>query len=238
MFCQRWVVPAIYLFLLLFVQTAFAQVGWWKKYTTPGTDLTIRKSYVVTDKGETEYHYFFQAKGFPAGRKYVGLMRNLMSPDRLMGTGIHAVGDQGNLISGDGTEFELVAKGFLPGETIQLSILEEDTRITNFVQITPIPLEGQDGACRLYAILLDRQQYGYELHAVGFTPRKRIQFHGDSEGEVRDWKVKTDKDGSWLGLMFPAAKGKASGMLRWQVQGESCSPTVQIPWRNPGTNEP
>src|SRR5712691_3668033 len=58
----------------------------------------------------TEYHYFLQAKGFPAGRKYIGAMRDLMSPERLMGTGIRAVDDQGKLISGDGTEFELVIK--------------------------------------------------------------------------------------------------------------------------------
>ena len=230
--------PAILLSLLLLVQAALAQVGWWKKYTSPGTDLTIRESHIVTDKGETEYHYFLQAKGFPAGRKYIGAMRDLMSPERLMGTGIRAVDDQGKLISGDGTEFELVIKDFLPGETLQLSILEEDTRITNFVQITPIPLEGQDGPCHLYAILLDRLSYGYELHAAGFTPGKKIHFQGDSAGEVRDWKVKANKDGSWFGMVFPAVKGKASGVLRWQVEGDSCSPSVQIPWRNPDADKP
>jgi hypothetical protein len=96
--------------------------------------------------------------------------------------------------------------------------------------LIPYPIESSDKGCRLSALLSAPEANIVLISADGFAPNTDLVVHGDSAGELKESKHKTDGSGHVEFAQLPYVVGKETGVLAVSIETKDCSVTVQIPW--------
>lgn len=118
----------------------------------------------------------------------------------------------------------------IPGLPTRYAVASRDRDLTAFGTIDPDPVVNVDRLCRLEARIGAPGAAAVLVVADGFTPKMRLPFILESQGEIVNIEVTTDHNGHAVVAGFPFIQGKTQGVLKASAQGENCLPSVQIPW--------
>lgn len=118
----------------------------------------------------------------------------------------------------------------IPGLPTRYAVASRDRGLTAFGTIDPDPVINVDRLCRLEARIGAPGAAAVLVVADGFTPKIRLPFILESQGEIVNIEVTTDHNGHAVVAGFPFIQGKTQGVLKASAQGENCLPSVQIPW--------
>ena len=220
---------------LLFPSCVFGQAGWWKKYSTPGTSvIAVEGDRRIVNGVEVRY-YTFKAEGFPTKTKLALLVRDLAAGEEISLAQTVMVDETENVVSQSGEVYKVAFVVMSPGETYQVALGDPDKnkKLSNFVQITPVPIEARDGPCHIYAILYRPYGAAYEVHGEGFLAKENFRVSADSEGESHSFEISAGEDGTWWKVFVPTMKRMSSGTLRLSVESKTCKLSLAIPWENP-----
>ncbi len=117
-----------------------------------------------------------------------------------------------------------------PGLPTRYAVASRDREVTAFGTIDPDPVINVDRLCRLEARIGAPGAAAVLVVADGFTPKMRLPFILESQGEIVNIEVTADHNGHAVVAGFPFIQGKTQGVLKASAQGENCLPSVQIPW--------
>jgi len=221
--------------VLLFPPPTPCQAGWREETATPGTKITAVPAGTLVDKGITVRSYKLRAEGFPKNTKLQIVMLDLAANDDFQSEGWVVVNDAGDIVApgGDDRIFGFATQD--PGETYQIAVINPVDKMSNFVQITPIPLETRNGPCHLSAILAKPSGMAYEIHGDGFESSEKISLSTDAKSLPKWFYAQTENDGTFLTTVAPHQKRGASGHLKLDVDSKSCKLSLELPWEMPRT---
>lgn len=118
----------------------------------------------------------------------------------------------------------------VPGEPVRLGIASSDSSIKAFAKIVPLPLQGEDKACRVSATLLIQGAELLFVEGTGFAANTQLTMSTDSEGEKHEFKGKDDAQGRFTSALLPYKQGLSHGTVNIILRGDACSPAVSVRW--------
>lgn len=116
------------------------------------------------------------------------------------------------------------------GEPIRFALLSKDSKVIASGTLVPYPLESSNKGCRLFALLSAPEANIVLVTADGFAPNTDLVVKGDSAGELKQSKHKTDANGRVEFAESPYVVGKEVGVLTDTIETQDCSVSVQVPW--------
>jgi hypothetical protein len=131
--------------------------------------------------------------------------------------------------AGEGLEFDIGIQA-ANGEPVRFVLRSKGSKMIIPGTLIPYPIESSDKGCKLSALLSAPEATIVLISADGFPPNTDLVVHGDSAGELKESKHKTDGNGHVEFAELPYVVGKETGMLALTTQSTDCSVTVQIPW--------
>jgi hypothetical protein len=138
--------------------------------------------------------------------------------------------DQEDISSADkNLEFDVGVQA-ANGEPVRFALLGKDSTVAASGTLVPYPLESVDKGCRLSALLSAPEANIVLLTADGFAPNTDLVVKGNSAGELKQSKHKTDANGRVEFGELPYVVGKEFGVLTDAIETPNCSVSVQIPW--------
>ena len=140
---------------------------------------------------------------------------------------MNSLGDPSHKASEDPINLKVVAGR---GEPKEFGLIANDGDDRAFGQVVPFPIEKSIGACHVSAIMTG-QNYSRVLFVVtGLQPGEEFQIDQQSGGESRQAKATAAQNGTYRAIVFPLAKGKPSGKLRFNVNAKACLAELDVPW--------
>lgn len=131
--------------------------------------------------------------------------------------------------AGEGLEFDIGIQA-ANGEPIRFVLRSKDSKVIVPGTLIPYPIEPSDKSCRLSVLLSAPEANIVLVTADGFTPNTDLVVKGDSAGEPKESKHKTDANGRVQFAELPYVVGKEAGVLADTIETPDCSVSVQIPW--------
>jgi hypothetical protein len=119
------------------------------------------------------------------------------------------------------------------GEPLQLALMSLDLSVKTFAKAIPIPIEANDGACRLSVELASPKGELFGIWGAGFVADEVVSLNAHSEGEVLDQTVRASARGAFFSLVAPAVVGKQAGTASTTASGKQCKVTVRYEWGVP-----
>jgi hypothetical protein len=116
------------------------------------------------------------------------------------------------------------------GEPIRFALLSKESKVIAAGTLVPYPLESSDKGCRLSVLLSAPEANVVLVTAEGFAPITQLVVKGDSAGELKESKHKTDANGRVQFAELPYVVGKENGVLMDAIETPDCSVRVQVPW--------
>jgi len=116
------------------------------------------------------------------------------------------------------------------GEPIRFALLSKDSKVIASGTLVPYPLESSDKGCRLSVLLSAPEANVVLVTAEGFAANTELVVKGDSAGELKESRHKTDTNGRVEFAALPYVVGKEDGVLTDVIETPDCSVKVQIPW--------
>lgn len=131
--------------------------------------------------------------------------------------------------AGEGLEFDIGIQA-ADGEPIRFALRSKDSKMIVPGTLIPYPIESSDKSCRLSALLSAPEANIVLVAASGFASNADLIVKGDSAGEPKQSKHKTDANGRVQFAELPFVVGKEAGILTDTIETPNCSVNVQIPW--------
>jgi hypothetical protein len=131
--------------------------------------------------------------------------------------------------AGEGLEFDIGIQA-ANGEPIRFALRSKDSKVIVPGTLIAYPIESSDKGCRLSALLSAPDANIVLLTADGFVPNTDLIVKGDSAGEPKQSKHKTDANGHVQFGELPYVVGKEAGVLADTIETPDCSVSVQVPW--------
>lgn len=120
----------------------------------------------------------------------------------------------GRVIDGPNDPRSVVVPNPAPGEPFRFALASKDSKHRAFVTLLPNPIEGSDQGCKVSVIrLMPNFELAY-VRITGFPPKAEVAGRSNSEGEVRDFKMTTDANGTADNGILPAKKGKSKEKIK------------------------
>lgn len=116
------------------------------------------------------------------------------------------------------------------GEPIRFALLSKDSKLIASGTLVPYPLESSDKGCRLSALLSAPEANVVLVTAGGFASNTDLIVKGDSAGELKQSRHKTDANGRVEFVELPYVVGKEAGVLRDIIETPDCTVSLQVPW--------
>jgi hypothetical protein len=205
------------------------QRKWDEHNNSPGAELqaveVLRTNKVVT--------YELRAKDLPLDRKYELLILPTMarSINDLTATGdVEIDKKDGRVLDGPGDVRTLILPAPAPGEPYRFALVSKDGKYKAFATVLPNPIEAMEKGCRVRVIRLTPKFELAFIQFTGFPPQAEISGHGNSAGEIHDFKVTVNSDGyADIGIL-PFKAGKSNGTMDVQASTPKCAPKVSFRW--------
>lgn len=206
----------------------------WGRMNSQGAELSgVEVFRQAVGKGVSVVKYQLKAKGLPPDIEYELLMLPTMasSPTELQAAGQVHIDKQDNRVMDDsGDPFDLIIPDPAPGEPYRFALVSMDKKHGAFITLFPNPIESTDNGCRVRVVrLLPKFELAF-LQLSGFPPRTEVMFHGDSAGEIHEWPLKTNDDGSTDAGILPFKKGLSKGSMEMRVTSSACAPKLSFQW--------
>ena len=138
--------------------------------------------------------------------------------------------DEENIESAtEGLEFDVGIQA-ANGEPIRFALRSKDSKVFAAGTLIPYPIESSDKGCRLSVLLSSPEAEIVLVTADGFAPNTDLEVKGDSAGELKESKHKTDANGHVEFAELPYVVAKEAGVLADTIETPDCSVSVQVPW--------
>jgi len=205
------------------------QRNWDGRNNSPGAELQA----VEVFHASKIWKYELRAKGLPVDLTYEVLMLPTMagSPSELTSTGdVQIDKSDGRVMDGPGDARLLIVPDPAPGEPYRFALVSKNGKHKAFVTVLPNPIQGTDKGCKVSVV---RLMPHFELAFVqftGFLPQAEINVHGNSAGEVHDFKLTANAEGYLDTGILPFKLGKTKGTMELQIKASKCSPKVSFNW--------
>jgi len=131
--------------------------------------------------------------------------------------------------AGEGLEFDIGIQA-ANGEPIRFALRSKDSKVIASGTLIPYPIESSDKGCRLSALLSAPEANIVLVTAEGFAPNTDLVVKGDSAGELKESKHKTDANGHVQFAELPYVVGKEAGVVAVSIETPGCSVSIQVPW--------
>jgi hypothetical protein len=131
--------------------------------------------------------------------------------------------------AGEGLEFDIGMQA-ANGEPIRFVLRSKDSKVVVRGTLIPYPIESSDKGCRLSALLSAPEANIVLVTGNGFAANTDLVVKGDSAGELKQSKHKTDANGHVQFAELPYVVGKEAGVLADTIETPDCSVSVQVPW--------
>jgi hypothetical protein len=131
--------------------------------------------------------------------------------------------------AGEGLEFDIGIQA-ANGEPIRFALRSKDSTVIALGTLIPYPIESSDKGCKLSALLSAPEANIVLVAGDGFAPNADLVVKGDSAGEPKQSKHKTDSNGYVQFAELPYVVGKEAGVLTDTIETSDCSVSVQVPW--------
>ncbi|MGH9862622.1 MAG: hypothetical protein ACRD35_04285, partial [Candidatus Acidiferrales bacterium] len=222
---------------------------------SPGVKPSMREAEREQLSGKTDVLYQLTASGFPAGKQYVLWAKRLLASEPEIVAAGFQVDPEGRAVCTPRPAGLRRARRWLPwcadfeksrfgldspraGQPFRLGLISSDLAIRGFAKEIPIPIEAQDGPCRLSVELASPTGEAFAVWGEGFPPGEEIVSSGASDADVipeynEKAYSKAPDTGKILWLVSPAVVGKQSGWYMLTVTGKSCKVTVKFQWGPP-----
>jgi hypothetical protein len=205
------------------------QRKWDERNNSPGAELQA----VVVLRADKVLKYELRAKDLPLDLKYELLILPTMasSINELTSTGDVEIDKQdGRVLDGPGDVRSMFLAAPAPGEPYRFALVSKDRKYKAFATVLPNPIEATEKGCRVRVIrLMPKFELAF-VQFTGFPPQAEIDVHGNSEGEILDFKLKTNADGYVDTGILPFKAGKSRGTMNLQTSTPKCSPKVSFRW--------
>jgi hypothetical protein len=192
-------------------------------------------------KGVYVLKYEFQAKGLPTELDYELLMLPTMaaSSKDFRSTGdVHIDKNDGRVIDGPNDPRSIILPDPAPGEPYRFALISKDGKYKAYLSLVPNPIEARDGSCTVSVVRLMPHFELAFLRATGFPPQTEIAVHGNSEGEIHDFKVKTNESGYLDAGVLPFKLAKSKGKMEMRFTAATCAPKVSFKWGSTEDGKP
>ena len=205
------------------------QRNWDGRNNSPGAEL---QAVQVLNEGKV-WKYELRAKGLPVDLTYEVLMLPTMagSPSELASTGdVQIDKNDGRVMDGPGDARCLILPDPAPGEPYRVALISKDGKYKAFVTVLPNPIQATDNGCKVSVV---RLMPHFELAFVqftGFPPQAQINVHGNSAGEIHDFKLTANAEGYLDTGILPFKLGEAKGTMELQIKASKCSLQVSFNW--------
>ncbi len=116
------------------------------------------------------------------------------------------------------------------GQPFRFAVFSGPRRLIVVGATIPVPIEVEDGGCRIEAIRLMRRFEVAWLKVSGFTPSATLTMDGSSYGERHTGTLRANGSGEGELLLLPFVKGHASGTSVITVTDGKCAPKISFEW--------
>jgi len=128
-----------------------------------------------------------------------------------------------------GLEYDISVQA-ADGEPVRFALLSKDSKVIASGTLVPYPLQASDKGCRLSALLSAPEAEIVLVTADGFAPNAELMVEGNSAGELKQSKHKTDANGRVEFVELPYVVGKEAGVLTDTIETPDCSVKLRVPW--------
>ena len=219
---------------------AFAQDSpntneWGQKFNTPGATLTVKETHRTQMNERTVVHYDIFASGLPTATEYI--LWFWVIGGRPQSVARAYISSSGQLVNNPPnpqhpsgtTPIDFAALGG-KGEPKRLALTSKDGQYRAFHEVVPFPIEAHDNSCTLSVVMGAPRYSIVAVQGSGFQPSEELFIETQSENEKGQGKTKVSDQGTFVAVVGPIVKGKASGNTRFTVTGEACKVSVEFPW--------
>jgi hypothetical protein len=209
------------------------QRNWDARNNSPGAELEAVEVFHAGQGNKLILTYELRAKGLPLDLQYEMLMLPTMagSPKEVTSTGDVQIDEKdGRVMDGPGDARSVIVPHPAPGEPYRFALVSKDGKYKAFVTVLPNPIQSSDRGCKVSVV---RLMPNFELALVqftGFPPQAEINVHGNSAGEIHDFKLTTDAEGYVDTGILPFKLGKQKGTMDLQTSTPRCSPKISFKW--------
>ena len=127
------------------------------------------------------------------------------------------------------TEFDVGIQA-ANGEPLRFVLRTKDNKFMEPGTLIPFPIASADKGCKLESRLAVPEGQAILIYADGFPPNSDLVVRGDSSGELKESKHKTDATGHVAFMELPFVVGKDTGTLKVAIATKECSVSTDIPW--------
>jgi hypothetical protein len=210
--------------------------AWGPRASSPNISLTIIKE----SQTGTDFRYGLRAMGIPDGSVFTLMSwpvtqrepAQVLQGVTFNGEGVAVCAGRPGTCGDPATPNDPIHIPFrpVPGEPIRLAVVSSDGSMKAFAKIVPLPLQGEDKACRVNASLLTPGAELLFIEGTGLAANSELTMRTDSEGERHDFKGKADAQGRFTSALLPHKQGLTHGTVNILLKGSTCSPAVSVPW--------
>jgi len=217
------------------------QRNWGSRASSPGAELIgVQTARREVGRGVYVMAYELKAKGLPLDIGYELLMAPTMagSVEEIQSAGDFVLDKDGRVVNQDGSPYQLVVPDPAAGEPYRFGLSAKEGKHVAFVTLLPNAIESNDRGCKASVVRLMRN---FELAFVqlsGFPPDAEIPARGNSEGEIHEFKLKTNAEGYADAGVLPFKLGKTKGKMEIQFTTPQCAPKVSFKWGSTGEGQP
>lgn len=209
-------------------------VNWGEPISTRGAKLEVREAKRGEKDGQLLITDDLYVTGAPSGQSYSLFQYPITAPEPVVVLPEVSFDATGSLCVKKAEECSpAVRLSFLPekGEPFRLLLVSKNGETSIATLIVPNPIIGTDQGCSVEAVRVTPNFDVALLRGKGFKPGEEPAYESNSAGEQLHGKVKIDKAGEFILVLFPAVTGKDEGSDTVMVKSALCNPSVSFNWR-------
>ncbi len=132
-----------------------------------------------------------------------------------------------------GAPLDLTITNVERGEPFRFAVFSGPRNLMVVGATIPLPIEVNEGSCRIEAIRLMPHFEVAWLKLSGFTPSSTLTMDGSSYGERHTGTLRANSKGEGELLLLPYVKGQTWGTSVITVTDGKCSPKISFEWGTP-----
>jgi hypothetical protein len=169
----------------------------------------------------------------------------MLPPDANDGRELQVIGGSVRIDEDDGRVMDepndprvIIVPEPAPGTAARFVLAAKEGKYRASLILFPKPIEATDNGCKVTVARLYPNFEAALVQVGGFPPKTEIAVHGNSEGEVHDFKIRTNADGYGDAAVLPAKLGKSKGAMAMQFTSPKCTPKLGFRWGKTEDGEP
>lgn len=123
----------------------------------------------------------------------------------------------------------VIAAGSM-GEPVRFALMSEKNEIVAMGRVVANPIQGEDGSCRLQAVLAVGGGEIMLVEGTGFPANTAVEVSRTSTGKPQTASFKTDNNGRVETAVMAAGKDEPRGNGTITMKSASCAPSVKVKW--------